>query len=83
MLLVVEVSQSTIGYDLGQSADLYQKAKIPEYWLVDLEHNHLHVFRLMGGRYVKTVVRGGKVSPQALPGVEIDAVALFGGASSL
>jgi Uma2 family endonuclease len=79
-LLVVEVSQSTLGYDLGQKANLYQRAKIPEYWVVDLEHNHLHVSRLAGDRYETTIVREGKASPQALPGVEIDVAGLFGGA---
>jgi Uma2 family endonuclease len=79
VLLVVEVSQSTLGYDLGPKANLYQRAKIPEYWVVDLEHNHLHVFTLTGDRYERTIARGGKVSPQALPGVEIDVAGLFGG----
>ena len=80
VFLVVEVSQSTLGYDLGPKANLYQGAKIPEYWVVDLEHNHLHVFTLTGDRYETRVVREGKLAPQALAGVEVDVAALFGGA---
>jgi Uma2 family endonuclease len=79
VFLVVEVSQSSLGHDLGLKANLYQRAKIPEYWVVDLEHNHLHVFTLTGDRYERTIAREGKVSPQALPGVEIDVAGLFGG----
>ena len=77
VFLVVEVSLTTLGYDLGHKANLYQRAKIPEYWVVDLEHNHLHVFTLAGDRYETTIVREGKVSPHALPDVAIDVAALF------
>jgi Uma2 family endonuclease len=80
VFLVVEVSQSTLGYDLGSKAKIYEGAKIPEYWVVDLEHNCLRVFALTGDRYETTIVREGKVSPRALAGVEIDVDALFGGA---
>jgi Uma2 family endonuclease len=79
VFLVVEVSQSTLGHDLGQKARIYEGAKIPEYWVIDLENDCLHVFRLVGERYQTEVVREGKVSPQTLPGVEIDVAALFGG----
>ena len=78
--LVVEVAQSSRGYDLGQKARIYEGAKIPEYWVVDLKRNGLHVFTLAGERYETRIVREGKVSPQALPGVEIDVGTLFGGA---
>ena len=80
VFLVVEVAQSSLGYDLGQKARIYEGAKIPEYWVVDLENDCLHVFRLAGERYETTIVREGSLSPQALPGVEIDVAALFGGA---
>jgi Uma2 family endonuclease len=80
VLLVVEVAQSTRRRDLIKKANLYQRAKIAEYWVIDLKKNCLHVFRLAGERYETTIVREGKVSPQALPGVEIDVTALFGGA---
>jgi Uma2 family endonuclease len=79
VFLVVEVSQATLDDDLGSKAKLYQGAKIPEYWVVDLKNNCLHVFTLAGDRYKRTTVRKGKVSPQALPGVKIDVAALFGG----
>jgi Uma2 family endonuclease len=78
VFLVVEVSQSTLGDDLGSKAKIYEGAKIPEYWVVDLEHNGLHAFRLAGDCYETTIVREGRVSPQALPRVEIDVAGLFG-----
>ena len=80
VLLVIEIADSSLTHDLGYKADLYRRAKIPEYWVVDVRHRCLRVFTLTGDRYETTIVREGKASPQALPVVEIDAAALFGGA---
>ena len=79
VFLVVEIAQSTRRRDLVKKARIYEGAKIPEYWVVDFKRNGLHVFTLAGERYETRIVREGKVSPQALPGVEIDVTALFGG----
>jgi Uma2 family endonuclease len=80
VLLVIEISDSTLTRDLGFKAGLYREAKIPEYWVVDVRHQCLRVFTLAGDRYQQKMVREGRVSPEALPGVEIDVAALFGGA---
>jgi Uma2 family endonuclease len=80
VLLVIEIADSTLTRDLGFKADLYQQAKIPEYWVVDVRNQCLRIFTLTGDRYETAIVRGGKVSPQALPGVKIDVADLFGGA---
>ena len=80
VFLVVEVAESTRRRDLIKKANLYQRAKIAEYWVVDLKKNCLHVFTLEGERYETAIVREGKVSPKALSGVEVDVSALFGGA---
>ena len=80
VLLVIEIAYSSLSYDLGYKADLYLRAKIPEYWVVDVRHQCLRVFTLAGERYETRTVREGKASPQALPGVEVDVGALFGGA---
>jgi Uma2 family endonuclease len=79
VLLVVEVAQSTRRRDLIKKARIYERGNVREYWVVDLKKNCLHVFTLAGERYETRIVREGKVSPQALPGVEIDVTALFGG----
>jgi Uma2 family endonuclease len=77
--LVVEVAKSTRRRDLIKKARIYERGNVREYWVVDLKKNCLHVFTLAGERYETRIVREGKVSPQALPGVEIDVTALFGG----
>lgn len=44
-LLVVEVSQSTLAYDLKQKASLYSAARILDYWVVDLVNRRIIVHR--------------------------------------
>jgi Uma2 family endonuclease len=39
--LIVEVSDTTLDYDLGRKARLYARAGIPEYWVVDVEGNRV------------------------------------------
>jgi Uma2 family endonuclease len=80
VLLVIEIADSSLTRDLGFKADLYRRAGVVEYWVVDVRHRCLRVFRLAGDRYETTVVREGKASPQALSGVEIDVMALLEGA---
>jgi Uma2 family endonuclease len=80
VLLVIEIADSTLTRDLGFKADLYRAAEIPEYWVVDVRNQCFRVFTLAGDRYRQKKVREGRLSPGALPGVEIDVAALFGGA---
>jgi Uma2 family endonuclease len=79
VLLVIEIADSTLSRELGFKADLYQAARLPEYWVIDVRHQCLRVFTLSGDRYETRIVREGKLSPQALPGVEVDVSSLFGG----
>lgn len=44
-LLVIEVSDSTFGYDRKVKAPLYARHGIPEYWIVEVEKPRLHFFR--------------------------------------
>ena len=43
--LVIEVSDTTLAYDLGDKASLYAAAGIKDYWVIDVENRRLHVFR--------------------------------------
>jgi Uma2 family endonuclease len=44
-LLVVEVSDTTLNYDLTTKAELYATAGIADYWVLDVTARQLHVFR--------------------------------------
>jgi Uma2 family endonuclease len=43
--LLVEVSVSTLSYDLTTKAELYATAGVPEYWVLDVDGRQLHVLR--------------------------------------
>jgi Uma2 family endonuclease len=43
--LVVEISDTTLGFDLTTKAELYARAGIPEYWVVDIGARRLVVHR--------------------------------------
>jgi Uma2 family endonuclease len=51
--LVVGVAEGELTTAMKYKAGLYRRAKIPEYWVVDLRHRCLHVFTLAGKRYRK------------------------------
>lgn len=44
VLLVIEVADSTLEYDLTVKKSLYAEAGIPEYWVVDVKEKELHRF---------------------------------------
>jgi Uma2 family endonuclease len=43
--LVVEVSDTTLRFDLTAKATLYASEKIAEYWVIDIENRVIHVHR--------------------------------------
>jgi Uma2 family endonuclease len=44
-VLVVEIADSSLFLDSTTKAELYATAGVPEYWVLDLEHRQLLVFR--------------------------------------
>jgi len=76
--LVIEVmSPSTRTIDLGEKAEDYALAGIPEYWAVDPERKELIIHRLEGGRYGAERAKGGKIRSISLPGFWLDVEWLF------
>lgn len=62
-LLVIEVAESSLDYDLKVKLPLYARAGVPEVWVVDLEGRRVHIFRKPeGGAYrVAETVEGGRL----------------------
>jgi len=79
VLLVVEVSDATLAFDLGTKVPLYARAGIAETWVVDLQEHSLRVFRDPGASGYRTsfAAREDKVNSAALPQVTVDLAALF------
>src|SRR5262245_60186595 len=45
VLLVIEVAETTLRYDLGRKMPLYARTGVAEAWVIDLESCVVHVFR--------------------------------------
>jgi Uma2 family endonuclease len=70
VLLVVEVSDSSIARDRNVKIPLYAEAGVPESWLVDLNSETIWVYRRPspeGYRDVRPCRRGESISPEAFP----------------
>jgi Uma2 family endonuclease len=50
VLLLIEVSDSTLRYDLGKRASVYAAHRIPEYWVFDLQRDRVWRHRAPSGR---------------------------------
>jgi Uma2 family endonuclease len=59
-LLVVEVADTSLAFDRGRKADLYARAGVPEYWIVDVKGASVEIRRDPGpaGYATTRVVRG-------------------------
>lgn len=74
-LLVIEVSDTTLDYDMRVKAPLYARHGVSNYWIFDLNARVLRVFRAPGGdayHDVTSIERPGVVSLPGLSGVTID-----------
>lgn len=79
-LLVVEVAETTVGFDREEKAPLYALAGIPEYWLVDLASNGVDVYRQPnpeGYREVRKYGTGEALRAMDLPDVVIPVSAIL------
>jgi Uma2 family endonuclease len=77
IFLVVEVADTTLDLDLGQKRDLYAAARVPEYWVIDVQGKKLTRFAREGADLAECPVPGAKLSSATLPDVTIDLTALF------
>ena len=81
ILLLVEVSDSTLRIDLGRKARIYADAGVAEYWVVDLKNQVLYVHRdPAAGRYAtrRVLGPGERISGQFAPEVVFGVAELFG-----
>jgi Uma2 family endonuclease len=80
-LLLIEVSATSLRYDLQVKVPLYARHEVPEVWVVDLEGAKLRVFRSpKSGEYTEVTSSDnpGILTPHALDGVHIDMSSALG-----
>jgi Uma2 family endonuclease len=78
--LIVEVSDTTLGFDLTKKAGLYARAGIIEYWVLDVAAGRLVVHRNpTGGRYASIAVYSEQetIAPLAAPTAEFHVAEAF------
>lgn len=63
--------------DSRQKFDLYERAGVLEYWLVDPETRRFQLFVLKDGRYEEVVVVNGSLCSEAVPGLILAPAKLF------
>lgn len=80
VLLIVEVADTTLGYERDIKIPLYARHGVAEVWLVDLRSEAVIIHRQPGAegyRDVSTAAPGGVISPISLPHVQLDLAELW------
>jgi Uma2 family endonuclease len=80
ILLVIEVAESSIEQDRDVKAPLYARARIVEYWLVDLNEDVITVYRSPRDgvyRVVHRVSRADTLTPLMLSACEVPVASLI------
>jgi Uma2 family endonuclease len=80
VLVIVEVSESSLRHDRTVKVPLYAQHGIPEIWILDVQRLQLHFLHtLVAGHYAHTssTPAPGRVSLQALPASAVDLTDLF------
>jgi Uma2 family endonuclease len=78
--LVIEVSDSSLEFDLERKATVYARAAVPEYWVLDVKKKVLVVHRSRSGaryRSVRRLTNLSKVTSTAVPGLSLDLRNIF------
>jgi Uma2 family endonuclease len=80
VLLLVEVSETSLAYDRGVKLALYARFGVPEVWIIDLAGAAVEVYREpKDGAYVsRERLTGGLLVPALVPAVTIDVAGLIG-----
>lgn len=81
VLLVIEVSDTTLDYDRGTKMRLYAAHRIPEYWVMDLAGKRIEVYRQPGpSGYTERFEAhdDDELAIEALPGAVLRAGELVG-----
>ena len=78
--LIVEVADSTIKQDCEVKDKLYAQAGIIDYWVLDLPHRQLHIFRnptAMGYTSHLILTQDQQISPLAFPDIVLSLESLL------
>jgi Uma2 family endonuclease len=80
---LIEYSNTSLAKDLDAKRQIYSAAGIPEYWLVDLQHRCLRVFRnpTEANYLTEVTLTTGIIQPLAFPDVTVSVQQLLDGSA--
>lgn len=81
VLLVIEVSDTTVQFDRNVKVPLYARAGIPEVWLIDLQQNTIEIYaQPAGGVYQvqRQVGRGAQLTAETISQLSLSVDAILG-----
>ena len=81
VLLLIEVSESSLATDLHEKAALYAVSGIAEYWVVDIAASRIHVMTQSNGKQycnIEIVVPPAFLAPKHRPTAVLNTAELFG-----
>lgn len=82
VFLIVEISDSTLRYDLDIKVPLYARYGVPEVWVIDLKHHKLHLYRspVQGSyQHITSVPDGGLTAIPGVSGATVDLSEILSG----
>jgi Uma2 family endonuclease len=75
ILLLIEVADTSIGFDRRKKIPLYARSGVPDFWLVDLIKSTIEIYRepsTSGFRDIRKLRMGDRISPLAFPDLELN-----------
>ena len=80
VLLLIEVSDSSLDADLREKADIYARSGVAEYWVVDIPASRIHVMSESDGQHyrnIQIVVPPNPLAPRCRPAANLNTAELF------
>jgi len=80
VMLLIEVSDSSLKIDLQEKSDLYAAGGVSEYWVVDIPASRIHLMTRSNGMHyqsIEIVVPPSTVTPQCRPSAVLNTAQLF------
>ena len=80
VMLLIEVSDSSLAADLPEKADINAEAGVQSYWVIDVPSSRIHVLSKSDGksyRKIEIAVAPLFLSPTCLPDARLDLTDLF------